>query len=58
MKKLDKKIEQLKSEGWKLEKIAEHKMNNKYYKYAAVIKGLQRKIINNKGGEGGLSVKL
>ena len=58
MTKLNEKIQHLKSEGWKLEKIAEHKMNNKYYKYAVLIKGLQRKIINNKGGEGGLSVKL
>ena len=50
MSKLDKKVEELKNEGWSLIGFGERKLNQTHYKFAVLEKEGKQIVINHQGG--------
>ncbi len=56
--KLQKKVEQLKSEGWVVVKNGERQINGRYYKFCKMEKNGETITVNHQGGTEGLVSKL
>ena len=54
MTKLNKKIEEMKAEGWMVAREDSQPLNGRYYKYAVMVKGEEKLAINHQGSTGGL----
>jgi hypothetical protein len=56
--KIQTKVDQLISEGWKIVKWGESQMNRRFYKTCKLQKGDEFIIVNHQGGTNGLSSTL